>query len=103
MLVKRGETKTVDVVVFSEAKLPNDVQLFVGSRVRGATDPSQLNPIAAGVTATLSPTTGHNGTHVTLTIDVASTATPGDYPYVVRAILSNPGDYHSWWVILRVQ
>ena len=103
MVVKRGETKTVDVVVFSEAKLPNDLQLVVGSRVRGSTDPSQVNPITTGVTSTLSPTTGHNGTHVTLTVNVASTTAPGDYPYFVRAILNNPDDYHSWWVILRVQ
>jgi hypothetical protein len=102
MLVSRGETKTVDVVVFSEGPLPNDVSLIVGSQPQNATDPTQLNPIATGVTATLSPTTGHNGTHVTLTIQVASTVAPGDYPYLVRSILSST-DYHSWWVILRVQ
>jgi hypothetical protein len=102
MLVTRGQTKTVDAVVFSEGPLPNDVSLIVGSEPQGATDPTQLGPIATGVTASLSPTTGHNGTHVTLTIQVASTATPGDYPYLVRSILS-ANDYHSWWVVLRVQ
>jgi len=101
-IVSRGQTKTLDVVEFSEGPLPNDVQVIVGSQPQNTMDPTQLDPIAAGVTAKVSPTMAHNGTHITLTIAVDSTATPGDYPYVVRSIL-NANDYHSWWVILRVQ
>lgn len=103
IVMKKGDSQTIDVVVFSEAKLPHDVQLLAGARVRGSTDPSQVSPITTGVTATLTPTTGHNGTHVQLKIDVAQSTAPGDYPFFVRAILTNPSDYHSWWAILRVQ
>jgi len=75
----------------------------LGSEQDGQTDPMDLAPVGTGITATLSQATGHNGTHVTLSLSVASTTTPGDYPFVVRAILddSTP-DYHSWPVVLRV-
>jgi hypothetical protein len=102
ILVNPGDNKTIDVVVFSEAKLPSELQLVVGARPRGATSPSQVDPIAPGVTASLSPTTGHNGTHVAFNLQIATNTAPGDYVFVVRAIL-NDNDYHSWPVILRVQ
>jgi hypothetical protein len=102
LLANAGDNKSIDVVVFSEAKLPNELSLVVGKRPRGATTPQQVDPIGAGVTASLSPTTGHNGTHVTLSLQIAASTAPGDYPFVVRAIL-NDNDYHSWPVILRVQ
>jgi hypothetical protein len=106
MIMQRGQSKTVDVVVFSEAALPHDVQLLVGVPAANnpTNDPTLVDPITGGVTATLTPTTGHNGTHVTLKVDVAQNATAGDYPFFVRAILDAAGsDYHSWWVVLRVQ
>jgi hypothetical protein len=103
IVMQPGAVKTVDVVVFSEAALPHDVALVVGSEQAGQTDPMDLAPLGAGITATLSQATGHNGTHVTLTVTVDSTTTTGDYPFVVRAILDDAAvDYHSWPVDLRV-
>jgi len=104
IVVKRGKTVTVDSVIFSEAKLPNDVQITVGTRASGSTS---LNPaIATGITTSVTPTSGHNGVHVTLTITVASTATAGDYgnttKVAVRAALSST-DHHDWPFIIRVQ
>jgi hypothetical protein len=101
VLIKAGETKTIDVTVFSEAKLPHDLTLVVG-KSRQNPDPSQVAPIAAGIDAKLSATTGHNGQHRTLTITAAANAAKGDHKFVVRAILEQ-SDYHSWFVILRVQ
>jgi hypothetical protein len=100
VVVKRGESRDVDVVVFSEAPLPSDVQLFVG---RGSTnpDPTKLAPMIPGVQATLSRTKAHNGQGSTLTIKAANNATLGDHVFIVRAVLS-PNQYHSWPVILRV-
>ncbi len=98
-----GATKDVDVVVFSEAPLPHDVTLVVGSEQAGQTDPMDLAPVGAGITATLSQSSGHNGTHVTLTLTVDPTTTTGDYLFVVRAILDDAAiDYHSWPVDLRI-
>lgn len=98
VIVKPGASTTLDVVVFSEAKLPNDVALSVGTRQRGTT---ALGPIATGITATLSPTTGHNGVHVQLAIQVAAGTTAGDYPFVVRAALG-ASDHHDWPAIVHV-
>ncbi len=105
IVVKRGTTTTVDSVIFSEAKLPNDVEVSVG--VRGAQGTTALNPaIATGITTAVTPTAGHNGMHVALTITVASTATVGDYgnatKVAVRAALSST-DHHDWPFIIRVQ
>jgi hypothetical protein len=104
IVVKRGTTATVDSVIFSEAKLPNDVEVTVGTRAQGSTT---LDPaIATGITTSVTPTSGHNGVHVTLTITVASTATVGDYgnttKVAVRAALSST-DHHDWPFIIRVQ
>ena len=91
----------MDSVIFSEAKLPNDVQVSVGLRARGS---STLNPaVATGITLSVSPTSGHNGMHVALTVAVDSTAAPKDYTRLnVRAALSAT-DYHDWPFIIRVQ
>jgi hypothetical protein len=103
IVMQPGATKSVDVVVFSEAALPHDLALVLGSEQNGQTDPMDLAPVGTGITASLSQSTGHNGSHVTLSLAVASTTAAGDYPFVVRAILddSTP-DYHSWPVVLRV-
>ena len=101
LLMKPGQTKTLDVVVFSEKKLPNDLQLVVGAHIRGDQNPMDVGPIGAGITPTLSPTSGHNGMHVTFTLQVDASTAPGDYPFVVRSIL-NPNDSHNWPVVLRV-
>ena len=101
VIVKAGATKTANVVVFSEAKLPHDLSLVVG-KPASRSDPTQVSAIATGVDATLSQTTARNGTHLTLTITTDATTQPGDYKFVVRAILEQ-NDYHSWPVVLRVQ
>ena len=99
--LKAGETKTLDTVVFSEAKLPHDLTLVVGKRGQ-STDPTKVSAIATGITSTLSATTGTNGQHRTLTLTAAPGTAAGDHPFVLRAILEQ-NDYHSWFVILRVQ
>jgi len=102
VLMTAGTTRTLPVDVFSEAKLPQDLSLVVGKSGRNANTPTQVSAIATGVTAALSQTTGRNGSKLTLTITTSSSTPKGDYPFVVRAILSN-ADYHSWWLVLRVQ
>ena len=103
IVMTRGQTRNVNVIAFSEKPLPHDLTLVVGARPQGnATDPAMLDPIAGGVTSTLSTTKGNNGTHLTLAITTAANVTPGDYLFVVRAILET-SDYHSWPVVLRVQ
>jgi hypothetical protein len=98
-----GTSNSVDVVVFSEAALPHDLALVLGSEQSGQSDPMDLAPIGTGITASLSQSTGHNGSHVTLTLAVDATTTAGDYPFVVRAILDDSApDYHSWPVDLRI-
>jgi hypothetical protein len=100
LLVKAGDTRNVDVTIFSEAKLPHDLTLAVLG-IDGST--GQTTPtITTGVTSTLSQTTGHNGQHVTMTLKVDPSAQPGDYQFIVRATLETK-DYHSWFAILRVQ
>jgi len=100
--VPKGTSKQVTLQVFSEAKLPNDLTLAVGATPRGrggAT--STLNPITAGVKATISETTVRNGMHPTLTITVDPSATIGDYPFVVRSTL-NATSATQWPAVLRV-
>ena len=97
--VKRGASRDMDVVVFSEAALPSDVQLTVG-RI-SISNPANLLPMATGITATLSRTHAHNGETSILTLSAASSVAPGDSLFVVRASLAT-GEYHSWPVILRV-
>ncbi len=103
IVMQPGTSKSVDVVVFSEAPLPHDVALVVGSEQPGQTDPMDLAPVGTGIAATLSQATGHNGSHVTLSLTIDSTDGTGDSWFVVRAILddSTP-DYHSWPVDLRI-
>jgi hypothetical protein len=99
--VKRGSSSSVEVVVFSEAALPHDLALVVSKRSRGGSNPMTVTPIAQGVTATLSKTTGHNGTRLTLTISADATTPKGDYKFVVRSVLETT-DTQSWPAILRV-
>ncbi len=103
--VARGTSKDVPVQVFSEAMLPHDLALYVGGapkRGRGTvTDPTAMTPIATGVTAKLSATTGRNGTHPTLTITVDAKAPIGSYKFIVRSVLET-ADYRDWPAIVRV-
>lgn len=99
LVVKAGDTRTVDVTIFSEAKLPHDLTLSVlGIDDYGNTSAT----IATGVTPTLSATTGHNGQHVSLSFKVDASTQPGDHRFVVRSLLETK-DYHYWFGILRVQ
>lgn len=100
--VARGKSKTVPLQVYSQAPLPHDLTLSVGAQGRGrGANPSMLNPIASGITATLSSTTGRNGTHPTLTITADPTAAVADHLFVVRATLET-NNYNSWPALLRV-
>jgi hypothetical protein len=101
LVVPRGQTRTVDAVFFSTAPLPNDAQIAVG-KPQYSPDPTQMPPVAPGVKATVSPATAHNGTHVTLTLQIAADAPAGDWPLAVRSILG-PTDFHNWPAILRVK
>jgi hypothetical protein len=111
IVMKQGETKTIDTVVFSDAPLPSDLALSVGARGYGT-----VGALGTGITTTLSSTTGHNGEHVTLTITVAADTPAEDYPTnenstgIVRATLTGTSadggttsSHHDWPFILRVQ
>ena len=100
--VKAGESRDVPVVVFSEAKLPSDLELVVGKRSQTSMDPHNVDPILKGVDVSLDRKTGRNGVHVKLSIKVAAGTPAGDDPFVVRAMLG-ASDYHSWPVILRIE
>lgn len=103
IVMTRSQTRNVNIITFSEKPLPHDLTLVAGARPRPQTaDPTVLDPIAGGVTSKLSTTKANNGTHLTLAITTGANVTPGDYPFVVRAILET-NDYHPWPVILRVQ
>ena len=102
LVVQKGASRVVDVVLFSEKKLPHELSVVVGKRRRNSADPTAVTAIATGVTATLARTTGTNGVHIPLTLAVDAATAAGDYPFVVRAILE-AGDYHSWFAILRVE
>jgi hypothetical protein len=104
--MKQGQTQTIDSVIFSDAQLPSDVQLTVGTKGHGT-----LGPLGGGITATLSPTAGHNGMHVALTIQVPMTTPSTDYPAIVRATLATAAmsadaaptsTHHDWPIIIRV-
>ena len=101
--VQHGASATASAMFFSEAMLPSDPSLVVGvETTASATNPTALGPIAPGVTAQLSRASAHNGNAITLSITAEASATPGDYPFVIRAILSAT-DFHSWPAILRVE
>jgi hypothetical protein len=97
ILVKKGTTKTVDAVFFSDAKLPSDAQLTIGARAHGTLNPA----IGTGITASLSLASAHNGMHVTVTLAVDASAASKDYAVTARAALSTT-DYHDWPFILHV-
>ncbi len=108
LVIKQGQTQTIDSIIFSDAQLPSDLQLSVGARAKGS---STLGAITTGVTASLSPTAGHNGMHVTLTIQVGASVPAEDYPAIVRATLNTAptsadaaptSTHHDWPIIVRV-
>jgi hypothetical protein len=100
LLMTPGTSQTFDVTVFSEAALPNALSLYVG--VQSTADPSSVAPITKGVSATLSPSAGTNGTHVALAITTDKTTVPGDYHFTIQAVL-NSTTYTSMPAILRIQ
>jgi len=102
VVVPRGTTQNFTVDVFSAAALPSELSFYVGVPVQMASDPTQLSPIATGVTAALSMTSGHNGSVATLAITASNSSALGDTYFVVRSVLS-PTDYHDWPVILHVK
>jgi hypothetical protein len=87
----RGSSKDVLVVVFSEAALPSDLALSV-----------VLPSSARGVTASLSKSSGHNGTELIMTMSASSDAATGDFSFAVRAQRS-ASDFVMWPVVLRLQ
>ena len=104
-VVKKGETRTMEVDVFSTQPLPNPMTIRVGQFATPVTgqpyDPTHSFPIYTGVTATLSQDTAVNGDRVYITITVAPTVHTVTHRFSVRAVL-NATDYHSWPVILYV-
>jgi hypothetical protein len=95
-----GQTTQVTINFFSTAALSGDATLTVGAPNEyygGA-----LSDIAGGITATLSQTTAHNGDGIILTITADSSATAGNYLFVVRSTLSS-NNYNDWAAELRVE
>jgi hypothetical protein len=101
VVVKKGETRDVEVDVFSTAALANDLTVVAGRQTFNSNDPAQVAAVGKGVTMTLSSTTARNGDKLKLTIAVDATAASKATRFVVRAI-STPTDYHSWPAILYV-
>ena len=106
VIVKRGESATVEVDFFSQAPLPNDATLFLGGKPAyqepAPATPSAVDPIPTGIQATLSRTTAHNGNGMWLTINVPSSTNAGDYELVIRSVVSD-SDYNDWPFIVEVQ
>jgi hypothetical protein len=102
VVVPHGSTKTFNVNVFSAAPLPNALNFYVGiPKAFGETGPSDLSMMPNGVTATLSNTSGQNGTTSLLTVTVSSSAAIQDTLFVVRSVLSMT-DFNDWPVILHI-
>jgi hypothetical protein len=116
IVVNKGETRNVEVDVFSTDKLANDLTIVAGKSSRGyggggsTFDPTKVSQVGKGITMSLSlpgqgtpapQATARNGDKVTLSISVDNTAISSSSRFTVRAILSRT-DYHSWPVILYV-
>jgi hypothetical protein len=101
VLVARGASHDVRIDVFSDAPLQKDVTLAVGID-KGSNDPTDMDPILAGVDAKLSRTAAHNGQVVMLTLTVAASVSPQDVPFTVRAV-NDSSDWHEWPVLLRIK
>ena len=103
IVVKKGETRKVEVDVFSTGPT-GDIAVVVGKSayVGGqAFDPYRVKDVAKGVTMSLSSGKARNGDKLTLTIVVDPVAPSTTTRFTVRALLSKD-DYHSWPVILYV-
>lgn len=98
--VVRGGSTDVVVDVFSSARLARDLTLLTG-RARGG-DPTRMDLLPQGITATLSRATAHNGNAAVLTIAAPVGATPGDFPFVVRA-LYDATTFVDWPVIAHLK
>jgi hypothetical protein len=105
IVVRKGETRDVEVDVFSTQPLPSDLKLAVGHFITPVAgmpyDPLKSVPIYGGVTATLSQTVARNGDRVKLTISIDPSLHAITKSFFIRAVLSET-DYHSWPVILYV-
>ncbi len=101
LVVAPGGSVTADLDFFSTAALPHDARVFAG-RDKGTGDPTDVGPIANGITADLSRTEAHNGNALTMTVSAPANAVRGDFHFVVRSVLE-PTDSHDWPVIVRVR
>jgi hypothetical protein len=98
--VPRGGTTSARVDVFSTRALDHDLTLLTG-RARGG-DPTRMDLLPQGISATLSRSTAHNGNAAWLTVAAPVGATPGDYPFVVRAVFDATA-FVDWPVIAHVK
>jgi hypothetical protein len=104
LVVKLGSTQSFDVAVFSAAPLPGVLSFSLGTRPSMPASPGDLGPIGtlAGITATLSITSGHNGDVASLSVTAESAAPLGDTFIILRSALSAT-DYHDWPAIVHVE
>jgi hypothetical protein len=98
--VSPGASTDVVINFFSDSALPEDATLTVGAanQYYGGS----LQAITAGVTATLSQTTAHNGDGIYLTITADPSTIAGNYLFVVRSSLSAT-NFNDWAAELRVE
>ena len=101
LILKKGETQEARIDVFSEKALPHDLKIYAGRDKRGSADPSDMQDIQNGITASFSRTEVHNGNSVVMTISVPDKAVSGNFKFLVRTVLE-PTDFHDWPVIVHV-
>jgi hypothetical protein len=101
LTVPKGGSVDAVVDVFSTAKLPHDLKLFVG-KDKGTGDPTDMAAIPGGIKGTLSRAQARNGNGVVLTLTAPANAVKGTYRFVVRAVLET-SDFNDWPVIARVE
>jgi len=102
LFVKRGQSASAIVNVFSLKALPHDLLLYVGAPKANQSDPSDLAPLKNEIQVQLSRQTAHNGNGAVLQVTVPDTSTTGDFRMVVRAVLE-PDDYNDWPLIVHVR
>lgn len=104
VFVKRGQTVNVIADVFAQAPLPHDLQLYVGQNKGpfATLDPSDVAPPGDDITVTLSQSQVNNGDGIVVTFSVPSNGAVGDYPVVIRSVLST-NDYNDWPVLVHVE
>lgn len=101
LVLNKGETQDAMIDVFSEKALPHDLKIYAGRDKVGSADPSDMQDIQNGITATFSRREVHNGNSVVMTIAVPAMAVSGNFKFLVRTVLE-PSDFHDWPVIVHV-